>query len=159
MSIHEIILRFTKPYSSLAALGLGDEKALFFESLGNWHSLEHIMYNMLVEVFRTNPSKFSSSNVYPELALLNAEDDVISKDVQALRSLSFVNPKFEPVRPRWFADHREETVIRQIKVERRLNISVLEELMPQSRNVTADAEKYRWIFLHNLELFRSIVEK
>mmetsp|Transcript_2265 Transcript_2265/g.3082 ORF Transcript_2265/g.3082 Transcript_2265/m.3082 type:complete len:161 (+) Transcript_2265:199-681(+) len=72
------------------------------QALGDWHNLEHILYNMLVKVhLAQNASGISGIIPDLDLALLNADGDRISKDIAELRKFSFVGKDFEGVEENW----------------------------------------------------------
>lgn len=137
----------------LSLLGFKDETSLFLDAMGDWHNNEHLMYNILVEVFRADPS-FDKSGVRPELSLINYDGDRISRNIDAVRSHPFVGPKFVPIRAKWFNAYRAEGQ-RLVVINRASDDSVLaEKLYPQ--DIENFAREYRSIFLHNLEKFKSV---
>lgn len=143
-------------FKALSLLGFEDETSVFVDAMGDWHNNEHIMYNILVEVFRADPS-FSELNVRPELSLINYDGDRISRNIDAVRSHPFVGPKFVPIRSTWFNAYRTEGQ-RQVVINRTSDDSVLAEMLyPQ--NIDLYASEYRKIFLHNLEKFDNVTTK
>ena len=112
------------------------------EALGDWHNLEHILYNMLVKVFVTQNE---TERVYPDLALLNADGDRISNDVAELKRLPYVSPDFESVQANWNQLWRG-TLTRYVRRNNNTNDLIMERVAQFNVSVTQRAEEYRNIY-------------
>mmetsp|Transcript_23227 Transcript_23227/g.31803 ORF Transcript_23227/g.31803 Transcript_23227/m.31803 type:complete len:163 (-) Transcript_23227:58-546(-) len=116
---------------------------------------------MLVQVHSAD-SIFKSCRLFPELALLNAGHDLISKNVHGIRNLPYVDPKFQPIRANWFqfkgTEFNEKPWIQFDGVSfaiTRDNSSVL--LAAENIELKDPVlSSYRDRFLQNIDQFRSI---
>lgn len=133
----------------LTFFGIGN-KAVFSETLADWHSLEHILYNMLVHVHHVEP-QLKKCQVFPELALLNAGGDLISNNIEAIRGLSFVDQKnFHHIRANWY-DLLDEN-LDQFVLARMNALSLADSEFDKESHPL----RYRRLFLHNLELIENV---
>ena len=134
-----------KFFAWLSFLGIVDNISIR-ETLIDWHSLEHTLYNMLVHVRHAEPEKFK--DVYPELALINAPRNLISTNIHAIQNLSFVKPNFQPVRPKWYSS----------LFEGKFNITRKGDGANSSLSIAdieSYADHYHELFLHNWEVFNN----
>lgn len=145
-------------FQVLSLLGRKVEMDVFMEAMSDWHSHEHIMYNMLVEVFRAEPAlSQQQSKVYPELALLNCDGDRISKNIDAVKSHPFVNPQFVPVRANWIEKYHKE-VERKVFISRASEDSVVSEGL-KAMDIKDFARYYRKLYLSNLLEIKKVASK
>ena len=116
------------------------------------HSMEHILYNMLVKVYQVVDSA-NGSQVKPELALLNSDGDRINKDIDSVRERPFVGDEFQPVRGNWFNVFKD-SIVCQMTVDRRYEHTALVEMLPlEALNVSEAAVTYRRMYLNNINRF------
>jgi hypothetical protein len=122
------------------------ESKIFLDSILDWHNLEHILYNLLVEVHHVIDEPEKKEKFIPDLALVNADGDRISKNITALRTHSFVGPSFIPVPAAWAID--------SIKVPHvvRVNGVLSEQLNEES--IDKFAERYRQTYI-NQNIFKN----